>query len=315
MTNSITPPTVHILLATYQGAEYLQEQLESIACQTHKNWTLTVSDDGSTDGTLGIIRNFADRMDQLVTLLRGPGKGATANFFHLINAVNADTPDDLFSFCDQDDVWLPEKLSRAVYYHVHQEAPSCQPLMYCGRTQLVDASLSPQGLSKVPRRPLGFGNALLQNVASGNTMVLNTSLLRLLKQIDPAHSVWHDWSAYQAATGCGGVVHYDPMPCLLYRQHHANVIGATEGFLARLKRLRLILHGRYKQWGDQTEAAMADIGHHLSPAAMKQLEVFRQMRRCPDGLQRLRAGWSSGLWRQSPSGQAGLLVGLYLGLI
>ena len=106
---SASPPPVAILLATRQGAEFLDAQLQSLATQSYGNWRLVLSDDGSTDGTLQIARRFAaDHPDREVTILSGPRRGATQNFLHLVDSVR---PGEALAYCDQDDVWLPERLA------------------------------------------------------------------------------------------------------------------------------------------------------------------------------------------------------------
>ena len=162
---------------------------------------------------------------------------------------------------------------------------------------------------------LNAGNALLQNVGSGNTMVFNTALLRLLRKVQPVHSVWHDWTAYQAVTGCGGRMHFDPEPCLLYRQHAHNQVGSQGRSLDKLERVNLLFKGQYRTWGDQTEAAMDDLAAELDADARRLLQNYRHMRRSPGLIQRLQAGWHSGLWRQTPSGRASLWLGLVLNQI
>lgn len=308
-----SPRTVHILLATYQGGRHLEAQLESIARQTHPNWTLLVSDDGSTDNSPAIVQRFAAAHRQPVTLLQGPSRGATANFFHLINTVSYADPADLFAFCDQDDWWLPEKLAVAAACH-EQFQRHAGPVLYCGRTRITNDALQPIGESETPRKPLTLGNALTQNVASGNTMVFNARLLEILRHIQPQHSVWHDWSAYLAATACGGVVHYDVEPHMLYRQHAGNVIGAIGGSVDRIVRLLPSLKGRYRLWGDLTEAAMQDIAPHLTPDAQMVFEAYKLARHARTGLQRIHHARTAGISRQTRLGQIALLAGLYAGL-
>ncbi|WP_300708829.1 glycosyltransferase family 2 protein [Limnohabitans sp.] len=270
-------PTVHILLATYNGANYLQAQLQSIARQTHSQWTLTVSDDGSTDETVNIVKTFAQNSPQTVTLLQGPCEGSsTRNFCHLVQHAPANTKQDLYAFCDQDDVWLDTKLERAVQWHAqHLQQPV---RLYCGRTQFVNEQLKPIGLSPGIRRPPSFGNALVQNIASGNTMVLNPAVLAAQKKVQPEHSVWHDWTTYLVATALGGEVWFDDEPCLLYRQHGGNVIGSNNGLSAQIRRLKPLFEGRFKQWTDANMAAVLDVGPAASEAAQELHQKFAQLR-------------------------------------
>ncbi len=311
----MTEPTVHILLASHNGQAYLVQQLESIAIQTWLGWSLLVSDDGSTDHTKDIAARFASKVAQPVRLIHGPCKGVAHNFFQLINSVHAGHANDVYAFCDQDDVWLPNKLERAITHYLQQNLPPEQPYLYCGRTQVVDEKLHSTGFSPTPHRPLGFGNALLQNIASGNTMVFNGALLSILRKIDPVHCVMHDWSAYQVATACDGLVYYDSKPCLLYRQHGANVIGNKTGLRRRLKRLGGILKGDYRNWANQTEAAMDDIRACLSPSAVQQLHQFSLMRDLSNPVARAKTALKSGLWTQAPFGKTVLLLIIFFGLI
>jgi glycosyltransferase involved in cell wall biosynthesis len=313
MSETSACPTVHVLLATYNGARFLDAQLQSLAEQTWKNWTLTISDDGSTDGTLEIVKKFAAASEQKISVIEGPRLGSTQNFFHLLQSTQVHENSNLFAFCDQDDIWLPQKLSKAVSaYRVHT-APS-QPFLYCGRTSVVNAELKPLGMTDLPRRGLTFSNALTQNIASGNTMVFNHALTLLMLKVNPLHSVWHDWTAYQVATGCGGVVAFDPIPMLLYRQHGANVIGSKDGLLSRLLRVGSLLDGRYRIWCGLTELAIKDLEAHLTPQARTTFAGFRLARSSKSPIERLRHAKNVGLFRQSTLGQIALLASFALGL-
>lgn len=311
----MTEPTVHILLASYNGQAYLTEQLESIATQTWRNWSLLVSDDGSTDHTRQAVTQFASKVAQPVALVLGPCKGVTHNFFHLIHGANTQNEQDLYAFCDQDDVWLPSKLQRAVAHYQSQTMGPQRAYLYSSATHIVDAQLKPLGTSPVPQQPLGFGNALLQNIASGNTMVFNHALLCVLRVIRSENSTLHDWSAYQAVSACGGLHYHDPVPSVLYRQHRTNLIGSNTSGYARLKRLHGILRADRKQWANQTEAAMHDIQAFLSPAAATQLQAFSSMRRYTSPIARIKAARAQPLWTQKKSGQLILLGLLWWGLM
>lgn len=182
-------PTVHILLATYNGAKYLQAQLDSIARQTHRHWTLTVSDDGSTDETVNIVKAFAQSSPHTVNLLQGPCTGSsTRNFCHLIQHAPSGAEQDLYAFCDQDDVWLDTKLERAVQWHAqHLEQPV---RLYCGRTQFVNDKLQPISLSPGIRRP----------------PALATRWCKTLPAATPwcsAHQCWRRKKKSSPSTACG----------------------------------------------------------------------------------------------------------------
>jgi glycosyltransferase involved in cell wall biosynthesis len=307
--------TVHILLATYNGERFLKEQLESIKNQSHGNWTLTVSDDGSTDDTHGILNRFSEEVPQKVTILAGmgPGKGPTPNFFRLIHGIQINSVNDLFGFCDQDDIWLDNKLSRAVQWH--KSASNAAVRLYCSRTQFVDEQLSPCGFSPSLCRPPSFGNALVQNIASGNTMVMSTSVIASLKKINPDHSVWHDWTAYLATTALGGAIEFDPESSLLYRQHANNVIGSNTGVKAQLARLRPLVQGRYKVWSSKNESAMADILEDLPAPSAKLYNDFIRIRTLRNPIARLRALNKSSIRRQCLASNLSLFFASFLGLV
>lgn len=305
--------TVHILLATYNGERFLSEQLESLRNQKHSNWTLTVSDDVSTDNTCAIVTQFANSVTQKVTLLsEGPSLGPTSNFFRLMNHVAIDSENDLIAFCDQDDVWFNDKLERAV--HWHQTFGDIPTRLYCSRTQFVNDQLVPIGLSPKLRRPPSFENALVQNIASGNTMVMSYQVLVALRHIHVKHSVWHDWTTYLVATALGGKIEFDEQPSLLYRQHTNNVIGSNNGYQASLKRVLPILQGRYKQWSHMTAAAVADISDQLPHQSAETLQSFVHMRGLANPIHRLMAFKQSNIRRQSKAGNLSLGLALLLGL-
>ncbi len=106
-------PTVAILLCTYQGGEFLPQQLDSFLMQTHSNWKVWASDDGSTDDTLAILNNYQRAWgEEKLTILHGPRTGSTDNFMSLV--YNPDIQADYYAFSDQDDIWEADKLQRAM---------------------------------------------------------------------------------------------------------------------------------------------------------------------------------------------------------
>jgi glycosyltransferase involved in cell wall biosynthesis len=306
-------PTVNILLATYNGARHLHEQLQSLARQTHSAWTLTVSDDDSSDNTLEIIYDFATQISQPISVLQGPIKGSsTPNFCHLMAHAPISNTQDLYAFCDQDDVWHDEKLERAVQWHAQHSYQSVR--LYCGRTQFVNEHLQPIGLSPSIRRPPSFGNALVQNIASGNTMVFSHALLMAQRQIQPSHSVWHDWTTYIVATALNGIVWFDNEPCLFYRQHGGNIIGSNDGIKAHIARFRPLFRGRFKLWCDMNSSAVHDLQNLLSYQSYQIFTQFQVMRSAPSFLQRLSSFYRSSIRRQLPLSNALLALLLLLKL-
>ena len=300
------PARVAVLLALCQGARHLEAQLDSIAAQTGAAPEVVVSDDGSTDDGPAIARAHGARM------LDGPRRGAAANFLHLLREAAGHAP--FASFCDQDDVWLPDKTARAL--EALARVPEGVPAVHCGRTTICDAQGRALRPSLLHARPPSFRNALVQSLAGGNTMTLNRAAIGLLAAAsrEPAEIVVHDWWIYQIVSGAGGVMIYDPEPLLLYRQHGANAIGENTTARALARRAAMVAGGRFRAWSEVNVAALEASRHRLTPQARETLDGFAALRRAalPGRLAALRR---LGLYRQTRVGDAALRAAVALGRI
>ncbi|MFD1881900.1 glycosyltransferase family 2 protein [Paracoccus pacificus] len=307
-----TGPVVWVLLATYQGARHLGEQLASIAGQSGVNWRLLVSDDGSSDATLTILAEFAATLSDpgRMVVMKGPCKGAAENFRQLISAL----PDgaDYAAFCDQDDVWRPDKLARAV--EALAGVPADVPGLYCARTLICDEDLRPMGSSPGVRRPPSFRNALVQNIASGNTMVLNRAGATLIKaaNAEAGPIVIHDWWTYQLITGVGGKVIFDDQTVLFYRQHAHNEIGADVGISAVFGRARRLLRGDVGARNRINLHALADSADRLTIENRAVLAEFAHLLG-PSRANRLASLRRGRFYRQSRASHAALWLAALLG--
>ena len=180
---------VAILMAVYQGRDYLPAQLESLAGQSLRDWLLIAGDDGSSDGSAVLLADFAARRPKgQVRILPGPRQGAPANFRALLAHVPPQATH--VAFCDQDDVWQPDKLARAV-----AALPGDGPAIWCSRVINCDPALRQMSLSPLPRHAPGFRHALIQNMVQGNILLMNRAALDL---VTAAHTeagpiVMHDW--------------------------------------------------------------------------------------------------------------------------
>ncbi|SER03979.1 glycosyltransferase family 2 protein [Thalassovita taeanensis] len=310
-TDTGAPATIAILLATYNGADNLQEQLDSYLTQTCRPDLLLVSDDGSSDQTWDILTRFANAHPDLpVTLLKGPKRGSAQNFLNLLRQ----TPDwiDVIALSDQDDVWLPHKLKRGLARLQKAPNPSA-PLLYCGRSWECDQDLNNHRLSRGMSRPASFRHALVQNVAGGNTMILNRAALDLVcaASHEARKIVVHDWWLYQIIAGAGGQVLFDEVPQILYRQHGSNLIGANRGFAAKKKRLKMLISGRFRRWNTYNIKALTASSHRLAPENRQLLEQFAHERN-RSAPHRLRLVWSAGLYRQGLQGNLSLYLAALL---
>ncbi len=198
-------PTVAILLSTYNGEAFLTAQLHSFLTQTHPAWTLYWRDDGSTDGSARLVRDFASQAGEARCVFP-PGGGCrqiTRSFLALLRAARAGAA-AYFAFSDQDDVWLPEKLARGIA--ALEAVPAGQPALYCAQRIVVDSDLGRTGEPGRLRHPPGFPAALTQNIAPGCTMMLNRAAADLVLASNPPDTVWHDWWCYVIVAAVGGRV-------------------------------------------------------------------------------------------------------------
>ncbi|MFV3306076.1 glycosyltransferase family 2 protein [Pseudomonas sp. NY15181] len=302
-------PLVAILMCTYNGAQFLAQQLNSFEQQAYRNWSLHVSDDGSVDGTHAVLRTYAEVWgDHRLRVVGGPQAGFARNFLSL--TCRADIVADYFAWSDQDDIWSAEKLQVAVDWL--RNIPSEVPALYCGRTQIICEEGIPLGLSPNFSLPPHFKNALVQSIGGGNTMVFNQAARALIMEAGADLSVpSHDWWCYQLISGAGGVVHYDPQPRVFYRQHGKNVIGSNSDWCARLRRLAMVLQGRFYEWSAQNIRALESMSHRLNKDHRKTLKLFKvaRKRRLPG---RIACILKAGLHRQTLLGNLGLLLAILL---
>jgi glycosyltransferase involved in cell wall biosynthesis len=295
-------PTICILLATHQGAAFLEPQLQSFEAQEGVDWSLFVSDDSPKpdDGTGKILDRFrAKHGPEKVQILEGPRQGFAQNFLALLQKAPGDV--DFVALSDQDDVWFGDKLARAAQFL--SEVPTGVPALYCARTIVTDAQLGSRQVSPPFGRAPAFQNALVQSIGGGNTMVLNRAGLDLAAaaagevMAGQREIVAHDWWLYQIISGAGGQVLRDEEPMLYYRQHGGNAIGANRSLGARLGRAFAVMGGRLKRWNRVNMAALAVSEHRFRPEAQASLAAYRhaQEGRLAARLAALRA---SGVWRQ-----------------
>jgi len=225
MTATAQIPSVTILLSTFNGARFLPEQLNSLLEQTHTNWILYWRDDGSADNTIAVMQDFTQKIGPARCIRSpssGPHLGASPSFLTLL-AETANTGP--IAFADQDDVWLPTKLQRAIT-QITQAGP--QPALYCARQLLVNEHLQNAKLSVTHQPVPSFPASLTQNIANGNTLVMNQQAASLVASLQAPEGTVHDWWSYIAVTACGGHIIFDEQPQILYRLHKNNLIGRAQ---------------------------------------------------------------------------------------
>lgn len=303
-------PEITIAMATRQGERYLAEQLDSLARQSVMNWRLIVSDDASTDGTRQIVEQFADaHPERPVHLISGPEAGATANFLHLTMQI---TPGSWFAFCDQDDVWQPDKLALAAQFLREQSGPA----VYAARTTICDENLNILTPAPAYSRPLTFRNALIQACMPGNTIVGNAQALQILQQAAPhgraAGVISHDWWVYQVMSGAGATLMRDKAQVLLYRQHQKNVMGRNDTMRAQAARITMLTDGRFAGWLAGNLKALKPVSGLLTPENRQLLDRFAKAL-SSRGPTTLAEFLRMGLYRQTKAGTVALMAAALAG--
>jgi glycosyltransferase involved in cell wall biosynthesis len=305
-------PSISILMCTFNGARFLDEQLNSLAGQSYKNWSLHVSDDGSTDGTIEILERFRSSLPQhTVTIYSGPRKGFAENFISL--AQRSGPASDYYAFCDQDDVWHSTKLQRNLQAFSGRCAEI--PAMCYSRTRLINVDGAEIAYSREAGRPAAFRNSLVENIASGNTIFFNKSALQLIRCIPSTQPIIaHDWLLYLVISACQGLIVYDPFPTVDYRQHDHNLIGGRRPLISRFRGLINVSDSRYKQWNEHNIEALDYILPLMPEVNRATFEAFKSARTAPLP-QRLLMLKRSGVYRQTASGNAILYIAALLNKI
>lgn len=240
---------VLILLSTYNGNEYVAEQIDSLLCQSYKPIDIVIRDDGSTDDTLTVLSEYEQKYD-CVTVIRGNNVGCARSFWELmIYAKTQNERYDYFAFCDQDDYWIDDKIAVAVE-HLEQVRfdGAC---LYCSNLTYTDARLNEGGLKYKERADTeNKARSLVESFATGCTMVFNKTLLDLATSHSVQHLHLHDLWMFHTCMFFGKVI-YDPIPHILYRQHGENEIGAKSTFSQRLhskmKSLRTLSNQHFRE--------------------------------------------------------------------
>lgn len=223
---------IAILLATYNGEKYLREQLDSLLSQTYQDWHLYVHDDGSQDDTVATLNSFASAHPDKMTILDYPPTGGPCNnFLSMMNRVEA----RYYMFCDQDDVWLPQKIERSIYeIHQIELAHPQKPIVAYTDLQIVDESLAPLSPSMwehagiFPQYIRTFADCGGHTaIATGCTMLFNRQAKAVVGDFSTSKALMHDIWVCLCVLKSGGLLKGIEDKTVLYRQHGTNTLGAT----------------------------------------------------------------------------------------
>lgn len=239
---------IHVLLSTYNGEKYVREQINSILNQTWENTLLYVRDDGSSDGTLAILREY-ESQGRLV-LEAGRNVGFIRSFFWLVGHCG---DADYYAYADQDDVWAPNKLEFAMerieeeMHRADAEESGQSPLLYFSNYDLCDEELNfishaePETVQKQP----SFRNAITDCMPLGFNSVFNHAARAVMKKDIPRHSCGHDWWTYMVCQGMGRVI-YDARRTVKHRRTGNNVSAGGMNFIRfQIWRIKKFVVGGY----------------------------------------------------------------------
>ena len=238
----ITDPKIAILLSTYNGTKYLEEQLDSILNQTYSNYVIVARDDGSYDDTIQLLNKYAKKFTDKFHLLEQDllNLGASDSFSYLIeyvleNKQSLGLESAYMMFCDQDDIWSLEKIHKQIdeMLKVEKQQTGTKPIPVLIHSNLrvvseeksliAESFVHYQGLEIERNR---FTNLVISNVVTGCTAFINEALARKAVPVSK-EAIMHDWWLSLVASAFGKLVFIDA-PLVSYRQHDTNAIGAKE---------------------------------------------------------------------------------------
>ena len=221
--NGAEPPKVLVLLSTYNGEKYLQEQLESVNNQSGVSLECLIRDDGSIDNSYGIIKDFCTKHSNF-HCYAGTNVGVVKSFGLLIKQAISYAY-DWIAFCDQDDVWDNRKIISGLELLINQ--PTNIPLLYCSDLKVTDSNLNYMRMMRGTQIYPNEYQACVQNCSTGCTQIFNRQAAILYANNANYHIEMHDYWMYLICLFLGKVI-YDQRSFIMYRQHSNNVVGARK---------------------------------------------------------------------------------------
>lgn len=258
---------IAVLMATYNGEKYIAEQIESLLSQTIQDFVLYINDDCSADKTYDIIRQYADRYPRKIIVSQNQKNSGSAKYNFISLMIKH--KDEYMMLCDQDDIWLPNKIELTLAKMRNLESKHGRDIPILVHTDLAvtDENLAIVSPSFKTAMNANYDRTLLrqlliQNTLTGCTAMYNRSLSDLI-QTEPSFAIMHDWWLILIAGAFGVVGHIDEQT-ILYRQHSSNSIGAKD--------VRTISYkvGKLLRWREMKQA-IAD----TYPQAQSLLDGFR----------------------------------------
>ena len=272
-------PKIAILMCTLNGGDYLEQQLDSIHGQDFKSWILYVSDDGSTDKTISILREYQKRWGKnKLVILKGPQTNFQTNFISLIS--NQNIKADFYFLSDQDDIWMKKKISHTLA--ILRKSNTKKPFLYSGRTIFVSANgkkILGQSVRFI-KKP-SFKNAIVQCIAGGNTMAFNQALKNIVVKYKTTKIVSHDWWLYILNELGQGKTFYDEESVIYYRQHQKAIVGMNTNALAKFYRFFMLMRGEFKNYNSIHYDAFNEIKSLITKDNQRLIYSFYKLREGP----------------------------------
>jgi glycosyltransferase involved in cell wall biosynthesis len=222
---------IEILLAAYNGEKFIHQQIDSILAQTYQDWQLLIRDDQSTDNTINIIKEYVNRYSDKIRLIEDKWghSGLARNFELLLKSSNT----EYVMFCDQDDIWLPDKIE--LTFNAMKTAENQNPdmpVLVHTDLKVVDEQLNPVADSfwkfhKISPQTDGQLNKIIyRNIVTGCTVMINKKLKDIAMPFPPQVRL-HDWWFSVNAAKNGKIINLFDQT-ILYRQHSKNVVGGEK---------------------------------------------------------------------------------------
>ena len=243
----IEQQSVTVLMSTYNGSKFLKEQIESILNQKNVSIRLIIRDDCSTDETVKILKYYQDIYTNIIIEKKTENIGPCKSFLYLISKYN---DDEYFALADQDDIWDEEKLITAIGA-IKKQGIKDKPILYYSNLKIVDEQGDFCRIShKVPHKSNNRYASLVENLATGCTVVYNKCLSDIACRIKPTDYSMHDAWLYTVAKLFGGVI-YDFTPYINYRQHNSNQVGTYKNKISLKKiqqEFKIVFGNNGKMW-------------------------------------------------------------------
>jgi len=284
---------VDILLSTYNGEKYLNEQINSIINQSFKNWVILVRDDGSTDSTKNILEHFAIILkEQFVLIDNSPEHiGSSRSFMTLLSFSKS----QYVMFCDQDDIWKEEKIKKSLLeiITVENNSPKATPILIHSDLEVVNDSLDIINISfwhyqNINPKICSFNRLLVSNNVTACSAIINARLKIICVSMHKS-IIMHDWWIALVASKFGQISYINE-PLIQYRQHNSNQIGSkkyiSENPFDFIKKLLLLFNRKkydtycddIKKTQKQAEAFLLHFHDKLSNKDILMLNNYRRLK-------------------------------------